>query len=83
MKKPGCLVIFLLVAVCASMVVNLSLLAVLGVQESSGLASVDVLRQKRFNEEVLVEGAGSKIAVIPLDGIIAFGSSGSLGGFDG
>jgi len=81
MKKPGCLIIFLLVAVCASMVVNLALLAAFGAKESAGLADVNVLRPERFNEEVLAEGEGgdSKIAVIPLDGIISFGSSGNLG----
>ncbi|MEI8294766.1 MAG: signal peptide peptidase SppA [bacterium] len=81
MKKSGCLVAFLLAAVCASMLVNLLLLAVIGSRGAAAVAGVRVLAQKPYEEEVLEEGedAHSKIAVIPLDGVIGFGMSGSLG----
>ena len=81
MKKSGCLMLFLFVAVCASMLLNLGLLAVMGSKGSSALAGVKILRPKVFEERVLVDGTDSsaKVAVIPLDGIIAFGASGSLG----
>jgi len=73
--------LFLFVAVCASMLLNLGLLAVMGSKGSSALAGVKILRPKVFEERVLVDGTDSsaKVAVIPLDGIIAFGASGSLG----
>ena len=45
------------------------------------MAGVKVLAQKEYEEEVLSEGSDShsKVAVIPLDGVIGFGMSGSLG----
>ena len=81
MKKSGCLVAFLLVAVCASMFVNLLLLALIGTKGASAMAGVKVLPEKEYDEEVLSEGSDShsKVAVIPLDGVIGFGMSGSLG----
>ena len=81
MKKSGCLMLFLFVAVCASMFVNLLLLAALGTKGASSVAGVKLLAPKVFEERVLVEGesASAKVAVIPLDGVIAFGQSGSLG----
>ena len=81
MKKSGCLMVFLFVAVCASMFVNLLLLAALGARGTSGMAGVKLLKPKTFEERVLVDGAGSssKVAVIPLEGVIAFGAAGSLG----
>jgi len=81
MKKSGCLVAFLLVAVCASMFVNLLLLALIGTRGAAAMAGVKVLSQKEYEEEVLSEGSDShsKVAVIPLDGVIGFGMSGSLG----
>ena len=81
MKKSGCLMVFLFVAVCASMFVNLILLAALGARGASGITGVKILKPKTFEERVLVDGAGSssKVAVIPLDGVIAFGATGSLG----
>jgi len=81
MKKSGCLMLVLFVAVCASMFVNLLLLAALGAKGGSSVAGVKLLRSKVFEERVLVDGSdsSSKVAVIPLDGIIAFSESGSLG----
>lgn len=80
MKKSGCLVAVLFVAVCGSMFVNLLLLAALGAKGSSKLPGVRVLSQKVFEERVLVPGGASeKVAVIPLEGIIAFGEPGPLG----
>lgn len=73
--------VFLFVAVCASMFVNLILLAAMGARGSTGMAGVKLLKPKTFEERVLVDGddSSSKVAVIPLEGVIAFGESGSLG----
>jgi uncharacterized membrane protein YgcG len=64
MKKSGCLVAFLLVAVCASMFVNLLLLAMIGTRGAAAMAGVKVLPQKEYEEVVLAEGedSHSKIA---------------------
>jgi len=81
MKKSGCLVAFLLVAVCASLFANLVLLALLGAKGASSVASVKMLQSRDFNEEVVDKGTDSqsKIAVIPLVGLIGFSQPGSLG----
>ena len=81
MKKSGCLVAFLFVAVCASLFVNMLLVAALGVKGSASMSHVNVLPSQTFEEETIEEGKGSKdkIAVVPLEGIIAFGMEGSLG----
>lgn len=80
MKKTGCLTIFLFLAVCISMFVNLLLVAALGSRKASGLTAVKLLKQKAFDEQLLVEGSPShKIAVIPLEGVISFGQATSLG----
>ncbi len=81
MKKSGCLVLFLFVGVFASMLLNLALLLALGAKGGSSLKGVKVLSQKTFEEQILVDGnnASEKIAVIPLDGVIAFNEQGSLG----
>ena len=81
MKKSGCLVAFLLVAVCASLLANLILLALLGAQGATSMASVKMLQSPEFHEEVVEEGSDShsKIAVIPLVGMIGFSQPGSLG----
>jgi len=81
MKKSGCLVAFLLVAVCASLFVNLILLALLGAKGATSMASVKVLDSRDFHEEVVEKGTDSesKIAVIPLVGLIGFSQPGSLG----
>ncbi len=82
MKKSGCAIIVLFLAVCASMFVNLLLFAALAGMKGTGhLSSIKALREKDFEELVIDEGstASQKIAVIPLDGIIANGQPGSLG----
>ncbi len=80
MKKSGCLMVFLFVAICASMFANLILLAMLGNRSTSSVAGVRTVSPKTFQERVLVDGTESgKVAVIPLEGVIAFGSAGSLG----
>ena len=81
MKKSGCLMVVLFVGVCASMLLNLVLLAAVGAGGTSRLGGVRVVPPKTFEERVLVEGSdsSSKVAVIPLDGVIAFGAAGSLG----
>ena len=82
MKKSGCAIIALFLAVCASMFVNLLLFAALvGVRGTANVAAVRTLREKDFEEVVLKEGTtpGQKIAVIPLEGVIAHGQAGGLG----
>jgi protease-4 len=82
MKKSGCAIIALFLALCASMFVNLLLFAALvGLKGSGGVATVRTLRQKDFEEVVLKDGTtpGQKIVVIPLEGVIAFGQDGVLG----
>lgn len=73
--------VFLFVAICASMFVNLILLAALGAKGTTGVAGVKLLKPKTFEERVIVDGndSYSKVAVIPLEGVIAFGEAGSLG----
>ena len=74
--------LFLFIGVCASMVLNLGLLFALGSRGGTSLKGMrKVLSQKTFEEQVVVYGGGSssKIAVIPLEGVIAFGAQGSLG----
>ncbi|CAN5747794.1 hypothetical protein BH09VER1_BH09VER1_11640 [soil metagenome] len=79
MKKSGCVIIALFLAVCASMFVNLVLFAAL--MGTSGVSGIKVSREKNFEEEVIKEGSSSdsKIAVIPLTGVIANGQAGALG----
>ena len=81
MKKSGCLVAGLFVAVCLSMFGNLILLAVLGVRGENSFTHAKVLPEKFYEEEILVEGKNShdRIAVIPLEGVIGFGQEGALG----
>jgi protease-4 len=81
MKKSGCLVAFLLVAVCVSLFANLILFALLGAKGATSMAGMKVLEPREYDEEVIEEGSDphDKIAVIPLAGIIAFEAEGSLG----
>lgn len=81
MKKSGCVIIALFLAVCVSLFFNVILAASLGLKKTPNLAAARVLPAKSFEEEVLAEGKTSsqKIAVIPLEGIIGFGQPGSLG----
>lgn len=62
------------------MFVNLLLFAALVGMKGSNVASVRTLQAREFDELVVREGSGGgKIAVIPLDGVIAHGVAGSLG----
>jgi protease IV len=82
MKKSGCVILVLFVAVCASMFANLLLFAALmGFQGNSQVAAVKVMRSKSFEEMIEKEGTDSskKIVVIPLEGVIAHGTPGALG----
>jgi protease-4 len=81
MKKSGCVIIALFLAVCGSMFLNLLLFAAVVGMNGSRVSSVRALQEKEFNEIVVREGASesAKVAVIPLDGVIAHGVSGSLG----
>ena len=77
MKKSGCAIAALFLALCASIFINGLLLIGLGTKAARG---VKVEPPKKFEEQVVVEGSDSeKIAIIPLDGIIAYGASGALG----
>jgi len=81
MKKSGCVIIFLFVAVCASLFGNLVLLALLGVKGAPNVAASGLLRDRGFEEVLVADGASSdsRIVVIPLEGIIAVGQPGPLG----
>lgn len=79
MKKSGCVILVLFLALCTSVFVNAALLLGMGAQSAaSGFAA---LPATVFEEEIVVGGEGTdgKIAVIPIDGIIAFGVPGALG----
>ena len=82
MKKSGCAIIVLFLAVCASMFVNLLLFgALVGLKGTANVTAVRVTRERDFEEAILRDGASAaqKVAVIPLEGIIATGQSGTLG----
>ncbi|MEI6337651.1 MAG: signal peptide peptidase SppA [Verrucomicrobiota bacterium] len=82
MKKSGCAIIVLFLAVCASMFVNLLLFGALAGMKGTGkLAGVKSLHEKNFEELMIDEGTNSdqKIVIIPLEGVIANGQPGSLG----
>ena len=82
MKKSGCAIVVLFLALCASIFVNGLLLLGLGAKSTvHGGGFTKVERPKTFDEQVVVSGDSSagKIAVIPLEGIIAYGASGALG----
>jgi protease-4 len=82
MKKSGCAIVVLFLALCASIFVNGLLLLGLGAKSTvhgGGFSKVE--RPKTFDEQIVVSGdsGAGKIAVIPLEGIIAYGASGALG----
>jgi len=81
MKKSGCVIIVLFLAVCGSMFVNLLLFGALVGMKGSSVASVRTLQEREFDEVVLRDGGSGKgkIAVIPLAGVISHGAAGSLG----
>lgn len=70
MKRTGCLLLVLFLALCVSLFFNLILMALVGAGQAEGLA---VRRLQPPMQEVVVEegapGAG-KIAVIPVQGVI-------------
>ncbi len=80
MKKSGCVILALFLAVCVSMFGNVLLSAVLvGTKGSAKGASSRSMHHRDYNEVVLRAGTAQKIVVIPLDGVIAHGQAGSLG----
>jgi protease-4 len=81
MKKSGCVIIFLFVAVCGSLFGNLVLLALLGVKGAPNVTASRLLQERDFEEVLVADGSSShsRIAVIPLEGIIAVGQPGPLG----
>jgi protease-4 len=82
MKKSGCAIAVLFLALCASIFVNGLLLLGLGAKSTvHGGAFTRVEQPKTFDEQIVVSGDSDagKIAVIPLEGIIAYGASGALG----
>ena len=79
MKKSGCAIVALFIALCLSIFFNGVLLLGMGVAKTAS-RGVRLEQPKKFEEQVLVEGrSADKIAVIPLDGIIAYGAAGALG----
>jgi len=79
MKKTGCIALVLFLALCGSLFFNLLLVGRLGGSKITAGAA-RIVREKKF-EEQLVSGSayGDKIAVIPLDGLIAFSHPGAHG----
>jgi protease-4 len=79
MKKSGCAIVALFLALCLSMFVNGLLLLGLGARSTTGIR---VAKQKSYEELIVADATGmstDKIAVIPMEGLIAFGAAGSLG----
>ena len=78
MKKPGCLPLFLFVALGLSLFGNLILLVTLG---SLGSGPAKGISEKKFTESVVAPAKDSeeKIAMIRLSGLISFGRMGSDG----
>lgn len=79
-RKLGCLSIFLFVALCASVLINLAL-ATTAFRRFQGVAG-DVEYRPRFQEMIVEHGARgsrSKIAVITLRGLISTGVGGNVG----
>ncbi len=77
MKKSGCVILALFLALCVSIFVNGVTLLGRGARSMTGAGRMEP--PKKFQEQILVEGGADKIAVIPLEGIISYGTSGALG----
>lgn len=78
MKKSGCAIVALFLALCVSIFVNGVLLVGLGARSTGPVAGAE--EPKRFQEQILEPGRGEgKIAVIPLAGVIAYDSETALG----
>jgi protease IV len=79
-QRLGCLSVFLFVALCASVLVNLFLAATAFQRFEGGQGEVEY--RPRFNEMILqrgTRGSKSKIAVISLRGLISSGIAGNVG----
>ena len=79
-RKLGCLSIFLFVALCVSVLMNL-VLAVTAFQRFEGRRA-EMEYRPRFNEMILergTRGSSNKIAVITLRGLISTGVAGNVG----
>ncbi len=77
MKKSGCAIVVLFLLLCLSIFVNGLLLIGLGAKSATGIRIEQPLA---FQEQIIEDAPGTeKIAVIPLDGIIAYNAPGSLG----
>jgi protease-4 len=70
MKKTGCVLLVVFLALCASMFFNLMLLGFLGATEAESMAAKRL--SPSFQEVVIEEGSSGagKIAVIPVQGVI-------------
>lgn len=80
MKKSGCFGVALFLALCLSMLANLVLFGLWsGHQAKTKLRPGMATGPVSFEEELLVDGEGPKIAVIPLEGVIAYSVTGSSG----
>ncbi len=79
-RKLGCLSVFLFVALCVSLMVNL-VLAATAFRKFDG-TSADAESRPRFREMIVesgTRGSGNKIAVISLRGLISTGVAGNVG----
>jgi protease IV len=79
-RKLGCLSIFLFVALCASVLVNIALVAT-AFRRLEGSAR-DVEFRPRFREMIVergTRGSGNKIAVVSLRGLISTSVGGNVG----
>ncbi len=80
MKKAGCFGVALFLALCLSMLANLVLFGLWsGGRASANLRPGMATGPVAFQEELLLDGTGPKIAVIPLEGVIAYSVSGNSG----
>jgi protease IV len=80
MNKSGCFGVALFLALCLSMLANLVLFGLWsGTQATANLRPGAATGPISFEEELLVDGTGPKVAVIPLEGMIAFSVTGSSG----
>jgi len=70
MKKSGCALLALFLALCASLFFNLILLALVGATEAEGLASRSFRAGLTESVVEVGETGGGKIAVIPVQGVI-------------
>jgi protease IV len=79
-NRLGCLTIFLFVALCASIVINM-MLGVMALGRMGGSARLNE-PMPRFREVVVERGGrttGPKIALIPIRGVVSAGRSGNVG----